>query len=208
MMSNASSIAPRRPYDRKGKGRAREDDDSVIELSSRDVSRGPSPRREMAYVLMPPLPHYAKRLKTRNGARESSADSGSYAASESSEDELVVSDDAPISDAVDGRPDIDGDMIAVEEDGNDEDAEAAAVAAESHSCLRETPCQWAGCGAALTQWLRFRHISQFMLATRRNGAPSHASGTAVWATSSWTRPASEAPVETRLGAAPLSVRGL
>ncbi|KAI0750616.1 hypothetical protein C8Q80DRAFT_520950 [Daedaleopsis nitida] len=125
----------------------------------------------MAYVLMPPLPHYAKRLKTRNGARESSADSGSYAASESSEDELVVSDDAPISDVVDGRPDIDGDMIAVEEDGNDEDAEAAAVAAESHSCLRETPCQWAGCGAALNS-----------MAALQTHLANHASDKEEWGT--------------------------
>ncbi|RPD81315.1 hypothetical protein L226DRAFT_608568 [Lentinus tigrinus ALCF2SS1-7] len=126
-VSVTSTAQSRKLFDVKGKGRQLDTD--VETASSRDgdgsPARTPSRRRSMAYVLAPPLPRYAKRLRSppRTADQELSDD----------EDELAT---CPVDDDDD-----------VEMDEADKEVQAAAEL--SCSRLRETPCQWAGCGAVL-----------------------------------------------------------
>ena len=71
--SASSSSGLRRLFDPKGKGRARDDDSDVEMVWSRDASMArSSPRRGLqAYVLVPPLPRYAKRIKVERSATPS-----------------------------------------------------------------------------------------------------------------------------------------
>ena len=66
--SAASSSGLRQRVDRKGKGKAREDSDGYSRIDSL------SPGRGKPYVLVPPLPRYAKRVRSAGAGSELSDD--------------------------------------------------------------------------------------------------------------------------------------
>ena len=109
-VSDASSAMGRMSVSTKGKGKARQTDTDV-EMASSDESprRSRNARRSMAYVLVPPLPAYARGRSRRSSSRATAA------AREPSVDELATCPGASIT-TIRRRRDIDRRHDAVDED--------------------------------------------------------------------------------------------
>ncbi|KAI0677637.1 hypothetical protein C8Q78DRAFT_1181142 [Trametes maxima] len=148
-------LAPRALYGLKGKGRATQFDvDIDLTTPPRSPPRSPGRKsRSAVFVDVPPLPPYAQNLteaRSRSTGASSSA-SANASGGEESVDELAEWHE--------------------EEGRRAQEEEMREAAQVSYERMRESPCQWVGCGAVLNSMVALQ-----------NHAALHASDNEEWGT--------------------------